>query len=323
MGKYIDFAIKYDPATDTQEDLTKRILYALIIKRIKAKKPTVIFMGGDSGEGKSFTSLRVQEILLELQGLSLKDYVEDINVFTPLEYPTKLDKLLFDKTLKKINIICMHEAREVVKAKLWHSFLNQAISDVNAMSRSIKRLCFIVISQFIRDISSDIRYTLNYYVTIHRPINRKPQLSISVMWKDDRDLEKPKLRKRPIRGYLVYPGNKYRLFQPQYLELSKPNKEIIEIFEKRDYESKAKIIRSKVDKLIQEMKSEIQPEDKKVVAMVEWYISNPENLNKIGKRIKKRWRVNDKFKEMHDLTDSEAKEFQQQLNDKMKELEMV
>lgn len=323
MGKYFDFAVDYDPDKDSGEDLTKRILYSLIIKRIKAKKPTVIFMGGDSGEGKSYSALRFQELLMELQGLDIIKHIEDINVFTPLEYPKKLDKLLFDKNLKPVNIICMHEAREIVKAKKWNTFLNQAIADVNAMSRAVKRLCFIVISQFIRDISTDIRYTLNYYITVHRPIGSKARLYISVLWKDDSDLERPKLRKRGIKGYLRYPNGSYRVYRPTYLELSKPSKELRELFNKKDFEAKAKIIRRKVEKLIGEMSIEMEVETKKVDTMVEWYISNQDNLTTIGKRYRNKWKVKPEVKIMHDLSDLEAKDFEQKLNQKMKERGMI
>ncbi len=273
----------------------------------------------NSGEGKSLTSLRFQELLLGLQGLELKDYLEDINVFTPLEYPQKLDNLLFNKDLKKINIICMHEAREIVKAKLWYTFLNQSIGDINAMSRSIKRLCIIVISQFIRDISSDIRYTLNYYMIVRRPKGKPARVYINVLWKDDRDLEKPKLRKRKLSGYLVYPDGVYRRFVPEYLELRKPDKAIVERFEFLDKESKTALIRKKTDKLIKEMQADIGQENIKVDSMVKWYLEHQENLTIIGKKQKGKWIVKKQFKDMHDLSQGETHDFEVKLNKAMRE----
>jgi predicted RNA-binding protein Jag len=323
MGKYFDFCVRYDPTTDSPQDLTNRILYSLIIKRLKAKKPVVIFMSGDSGEGKSYSALRFMQLILELQGLNIRDFMDDINVFTPLEYSQKLDRLLFDDKLKKVNVICMHEAREIVKAKQWHTFLNQAVADVNAMSRTIKRICFIIVSQFIRDISNDMRYTLNFYVNVYRPIGQKAQLSINVMWKDDRDLEKPKLRKRKIRGYIVDNKGRYRIFQPQYLEMTKPTKDIRELFDKKDFDAKTSIIRRKMEKLINEMKVEMEFENRKVEAMVNWYIDHQEDLNVIGKRIRGKWKVNPQVKVMHNLTDQETKDFEAKLTDKMKERGMV
>lgn len=340
MGKYIDFAVKYDPKTETEEDLTKKILYVLFIKRIKAKKPVVTFIGADSGEGKSYSALKLMLLLLEMQGLPFKDLIEDVNVFTPIEYPTKLNNLLFPssakryykdkindkeelerklKLLKKANVICMHEARDIVKAKNWQSFLNQAISDVNAMSRSIKRICFFVISQFIRDISTDIRYTLNYYITITRPIGKKARLSISVMWKDDRDLEKPKLRKRKIRGYIIDPKGRRKLFIPKYLELTVPPKEVTEVFEKRDFEAKAMVIRRKMDKLISNLKTELELDNTKIKTMVEWYFKNQNNLSMIGRRVRKKWKLKPEARAMHDLSDTEALQFEEMINERLKQ----
>jgi hypothetical protein len=313
-----DFVIKYDPEKDTDEDIAKKILYSVVIKRMKENKPCVIFLGGDSGEGKSWGSLRLQEMLMEIQGQKLSDYVEHMNIFTPLEYPKKIDPLLFDKKLKKANIVCLHEAREVIKAKLWQSFLTQAISDINAMSRSIKRLTVIIISQFIRDITSDMRYTLNYYMTVSRPRGRKPRLKIQVMWKDDRDLESPKLRKRRLAGYLVYPSGKYKRFIPQYFELNRPSKEITDRFEKLDIESKSAIIKNKINKLLQELESEIGGESDKVKAIVDWYMKDLNNLRLIGRRVRGKFKVHESFKNIHNLSQYELNQFQDLMTENLK-----
>lgn len=315
---FCDFVVKYNPETDSVETLTERILYSIWIKRIKANKPAVIYLGGDSGEGKSLGALRLIQLLLKIQGLDLKDYLSDINVYNPSQYPEKLDRILFDKTLKKLNIICVHEAREVVKAKLWQSFVTQAVADVNAMSRSIKRLIFIIISQFIRDITPDVRYTINYYCMVRRPKQKRSRLYIHVMWKDDRDLEKPKLRKRRLSGYLVDPEGRYTRFVPEYLELRMPDKEIVKEFEKQDREAKGVIIRNKLNRLIKEINRENQI-DTKIPAMVQYYTNNLDNLKLIGIRKRGTWRVRPEFKKMHDLNPNEAREFQEQLNKVLKE----
>lgn len=317
---FCDFVVKYDPKTEPPIELTKRILYSIIIKPIKAKKPRVIFIGGDSGEGKSFTVLRLQEILLEIQGLKLEDYIKNINVITPIEYPQKLDALLFNKEYKKVNIIGMHEAREVIKAKLWHGFLAQAIGDINAMSRTVKRLCIMIVSQFIRDITTDVRYTLHLYCKIRRPVGKRARLYINVMWKDDRDLEKPKLRKRKLSGYIVDPKGRYRRYVPQYFEMSKPRKENVQVFEKMDYDAKAAILRGKINKLIKEMKDEIGEKTKKVDVMVDWYIQHPDSIPKIGRQVRGKLKLRPQFREMHELTPSEARDFQNKINERLKEM---
>lgn len=315
-----DFIVDYDPAIDDSETVTRRILYATFLRRLKHKKPVIMFIGGDSGEGKSIAALRLQELLLEIQGLDIKEYLKDINVYTPIQYPEKLKRLLFDERLKKVNIITMHEAREIIKAKLWYNFLNQAISDINAQARSVKRLMTIIISQFIRDISSDIRYTLNYYCKVSRPLGygKKSRLTIYVLWKDDRDLEKPKLRKRFLAGYLRYPNGRMRRFVPSYLEISLPPKEVIDEFEQHDYEAKASIIKRKIDTLIKDMELELNVGNKKIDTILEYYTKNEEMIKLIGKQTRKGFSLRPDFKDMHDLTTIEAQTFSKRL---FKELE--
>jgi hypothetical protein len=320
---FCDFVIKYNPANDSMEDITERIIYAVFIKRLKARKPCIIFVGGDSGEGKSYSDIKLEEIMLKVQGLDIKNYFDDVNVYTPLEYPTKLKRILHEKSLKKVNVLCMHEAREIVKAKKWQSFLTQAVADVNAMSRSIKRLAIIITSQFIRDITNDMRYTLNYYITVRRPKGQKARLYINVLWKDDRDLEKPKLRRRKLSGYIIYPNGKRRRYIPKYLELRKPDKDLCERFEKADYEAKAMIIRQKLNKLIEEMKTEAGVMNQRIDGMVKWYLERPDELSSIGKRHKGNWKLKPEFRAMVGISVEEAEKFEEILNKEMVKKGMV
>jgi predicted RNA-binding protein Jag len=318
MGAYFDFCVKFDSETDKPEALTQRILYALFIRRIKGKKPVSVFIGGDSGEGKSETALTLQEVLLGIQGVDSLKHINDINIYTPFEYPTKMDNMLHSPELKHVNIVTIHEARAIIKAKDWHSFLNQAISDINAMSRSVKRIITIIISQFIKDIEKEVRYTITYYIKVNRPIGHKARLYISVVWKDDKDLEKPKLKKRRIRGYVIDNKGRYRMYEPEYIEIDRPSKEAIEIFEKQDKEAKSKIIRGKLEKLLKQMNIENNVQNRKVDHMIEWYIQHPENLDIIGKKIRGVWKVKPELRLIHDLTETETKDFQEKLNDRLK-----
>jgi len=314
-----DFLVKFDPAVDSSEDLTKRILYSLFVMPIKQKKPRVIFVSGDSGEGKSYAAIRLQEILCEIQGVDPIANFEAMNVFTPLEYARKLDALLHDKKLKKVNILTVHEARELIRAKNWHSFLSQAIADVNAMSRSIKRLCFIIISQFIRDIAPDIRYTLHYYVAMKRN-GSDTRMYLSRVWKDDRDLEKPRLRKRKIFGYVVYPNGKRRKIRPNYLIIRKPNPILTDMMDKLDTEAKASIIRRKLNRLVADLEMDLQGENKKIVDMVAFYIAKPDKMLGIGKVVGDQFKLDKKFKEMHDLNKVETGEFVKMLEQEMRKM---
>ena len=322
---FTDFKVKYDPDKETPQDLTKKIINSIFIRRLKNKKPAITFISGDSGEGKSYSALKLQETILEILGLDINKYLDVMNVYIPIEYPIKIQKLLYDKEYKKVNVITLHEAREVIKAKEWHSFLNQSIADINAMTRSVKRLCVFIVSQFIRDISSDIRYTLNYYIKVKRAMggNRRARLYISVVWKDDRDMDKPKLRKRRLSGIVVYPDNRHRRYTPIYLELTPPSKEVAKKFDEADFNAKSKINKGKLNKLLKEMQKDLEVKDDKIEAMVSWYVKNPDSLNMILKRRGSKISVKPYLMKMHDVNKEELKLFEEKLLTELSNKEVV
>ena len=313
----LDFYINVT-ATDTEEDIIKKIIYSLFVRPLKRKFPVTIFIGGGSGHGKSMAALKIMQLMLSIQGISLKDYIKECNVFTPFEYPTKLDALLNDKRLKKVNVMCVQEGRIVVKATNWQDFLNQAIGDVNALSRAVKRICFITISQFIKDIDKQIRYTLNYYCTAERPIKGRTKLYINKLWKDDRDLENPKLRKSKICGLLMYPDGRRVFVKPSYLEIKMPDKEIADIFDELDTASKSTILKGKMEEILKRMRKETGfTENNKVPALLDFYLKKPENLNLIGTRRAGKFKFNKEFLKMHDLSKQEIKEFETGIREKL------
>lgn len=319
MGKYIDFVVDYN---SDPEILGRSIIRNLTCNRLKAKKPCIIFLTGDSGEGKSFSGLKIIDIVCEEFGLNTIDILDDAVVYTPLEYVRKLDNCLFYKKnerrdLKDLRVIMIDEAREVIRARLWYTFINQAISDCNAMSRTVKPIVLLVVSQFIKDVDSSVRYTITYYGKCARPLQGRTQFSLERVWKDDYDLDRPKLRKRPVKGYLRN-NNAYSLFKPRF-EVALPRKDIIEKYEKQNFESKSKILRKKIETTLMMLEKEIGHEFDKVKALVDYYINNPEQLQLIKDSKYKKFRLKKEFKDMHELTNIEIQEFQQRLLEKLAE----
>lgn len=329
-----DFIIRYNPYKgEGEKDVTRKLFYTLIIKRIKSKKPTVWFIGGDSGEGKSSTGLTVQNILCEAMGIKLIDVLEHMNVLHPIEYPEKLDNLLYsnDKVIKKLPFLCIHEARTVVRSRDWNTMLSTLISDVNAMSRAIKPMCTIIISQFIRDITTDVRYTLTYYSTISRPLQKDyGNLRIYKLYKDDRDLEKPKLKKRFLQGYIM--KAKHKNADPmnesdwervwtilKSIKLHRPPKDVYEKFEELDREGKTQQIRNKVNKMIDHMKMELGHEDNKVSKIAEHYTKDVVTLSSVSKKVRGKWKLEPKVKDMHGLDKKEIKVLEAEINEKVKQ----
>jgi hypothetical protein len=300
-----DFRIKHDFDTEKDENLIKKIIYNLTLKRLKGHKPCIIGIFGKSSEGKSYAGLRIQEILAELNGFNLKENLEVANVFLPIEYPEKINKLLNDEKYKKVCVICMHEARTVISAKLWFDFVTQAIADINAVHRRIKPLVVIIISQSINDITKEMRTTLDYYIKATRPINDRTRLKIYSFWEDDTDIANIKLRKRKIKGIIVNPDGSMRKFRPMYWELRKPSKEIAKAFDKIDLLSKKEIFQKRIKDMVSKMKMDLNLPEKKIDNIVDFYMQNPNNLLTIIEKRQGKIRIKKDVMDFHDLNKNE------------------
>lgn len=319
MSVYPNFRIVYNPDVDTSYEISRRIAYSLTVKRLKSNKPCVMFICGASGEGKSLAAITWEELILTMQGVDIREVFDDINIYTPLEYPTKIRAILNEPRLKDVNVVCIHEAREVIRAKNWQSFLTQAIADINALSRSIKPLCIIIVSQSIRDITSDVRYTINYYMPVKRHGGNPSRLSLYSMWTDDRNMDKIQLRKKRVWGYLKYPDGRQRPFYPLYFELNMPPRDLVQRFNKSDTDAKTHIINKKMNKLLSQLKAEFGEGSLKVDEMVKYYSENMERMLIVGKMFRGTFRLKDNIRKMHELTELEEKEFGSKLENAAKE----
>lgn len=313
MGKFIDFIIDYN---NDPKVMGKQILQNITVNRLKAKKPCIIFIGGDSGEGKSCLGLKIVDVVNKYYGIKTAEVLNDCVVYLPIEYLTKLDNCLHWKKnkredLKNLHVIMIDEAREVVRARDWYTFLNRAISDCNAMSRRIKPLVLIIISQFIKDIDREIRYTLSFYVECQRPLTGRTRVSFERIWKNTYDLERPKLCKRPLVGF-IKDGKNYSKFYPRF-EANLPPKEIFNRYDEENFKAKSRILRKRIEETIRKMEKQVNIFSK-VDSLVKFYIEHPDQIMKIlDPKYKKGFRIRKDFKDMHDITKTELEEFEKRI----------
>lgn len=322
MGKYIDFIIDYN---EDPKIMGTQILQHITVNRLKANKPCIIFIGGDSGEGKSSFGLKIVDAVNVEYGIDTYDTLNDSVVYLPVQYLNKLDNCLHWKQhgrpdLKDLHVLMIDEAREVVRARDWYTFINRAIADCNAMSRRIKPLVLIVISQFIKDIDSAIRYTLSFYAECQRPLTGRTRVNLERVWKNTYDLERPRLCKRPLVGY-VKEGNTMSKFYPRF-QANMPDRKIWNKYDDENFNAKSKILRKRIEETINKMQKQVNIFDK-VASLVDFYIKNPDQLTTIIDPRYKKFRLRKQFKEMHEITRIEQVEFEKRLQEKLQEKGML
>jgi len=318
---YIDFVVDYNRSSEEQ---AMEILFHLIINRINANKPTVIYVVGQSGEGKSYTVINIIDRLMKKLGLDFNKHLNDIIVYTPFDYGSKIKALLFDKALKKIPFIMLDEAREVIDAKSWQSFVNRAIAHINATSRGVKPLVIFIVSQSPTDIDKAVRLTLTYYCKCQRPLDKPVNFSMYKLYIDDSDLESPKIRKRLVRGLVRKGKGKSFLFFPKF-KFRKARKEIIKKYEEMQREEKITIINQQLETLMRGLEKKKENIFKKVDEAVKYYMEHPEAQTLILRRTRRTGRI--KFREdlrkMMGFTSEESKMFEDKFKKELEEKGVV
>lgn len=322
MGRYIDFKINYN---SDPKIMGREILQHITVNRLEAKKPCTIFISGDSGEGKSSLGLKILSAVNDYYNIDTFETLHDSIVYLPTQYMTKFDNIVHWKMnnrldLKDAHVLIVDEAREVMAAKDWHTFVNRAIASCTVLSRRIKRMVFIIISQFITDIDSDMRHTLSFYAECMRPLSGRTRVTIERVWKNTFDLERPRLCKRPLVGWIANDGSMSK-FYPHF-ESIMPEKKIFEKYDNESFKAKSKILKMRLEETIRRMEKHINIYDK-VENLVDFYIKNPGQLTTIVDPHYKIFRLRKQFKDMHDLTRTEQSEFQKRLEEKLKEKGML
>lgn len=315
MGRKIDFVLQY---TEDKDAMAQAIIKSLFVEEVKDNKPCIIMFAGDSGTGKSHDSLNIAKRILRHEGLELKDFVNDVCIYTPLEYPTKMKALLEEQRLKKVIVMIIDEAREVVKASDWQSFVNITIADINATFRRIKPMIIIVNTQFIKDIDPKIRRTLTFYGECFRYRRHKAMMRLYKLWKDTYDLDNPKLKKRRIRGIVIKNGKRI-IYSPKHLTFDRVDKETIDKYEEASYHAKKELINYKLQKLIDSMQREYKGLYTKVNAAVDYYSGDNRLYETVLERHRGKLRVNKNVQAFMGFDKEQVLEFQNKLIKRLSE----
>jgi len=305
----IDFVIK---TTADVDKIAALIFHRLFLTRVKGNKPCIVLITGQSGEGKSYSGLKVIEQMFEVEGVDVTPYIEDIVVMNPLQYSEKLNALLYDKRLKKIKVMQIDEARAVVGSDKWNSFINQTIAHVNAMSRAIKPLIVIIVTQSIKDVDPATRRTINYEIKCRRRGSNPVEAEVYKYWIDDHNPEHPVLRKRKVYGIIERNGESIRT-QPRFI-LKRASQPILDVYEKLMIEGKQALLDNKLKKLTDEMKKDIETGTfSRVEEITEYLLKNKDMLNDWATFKRNKWKIKPDRANMLNLTRPQVIELEKRL----------
>jgi len=307
MGKYIDFII---PECHSNEDLGTTIIEHITVNRIKNKKPCFMYITGESGEGKSYTGMAINKIITESYDLDFRDTMDHSIVYTPLEYSSKIKSLLYDPHLRKLHVIMIDEARDLLSSKTWYDFINRTINDINNQHRGVKPLVVIVISQDLTDIDRATRKTIQYRVKCSRPMGKNTRIKIKRFWKDERNIDQIKIRERSLRGYMKKDtGITKKVFLGD-LVVKLPNKEICKHYDHNSFQMKSEILKRKIEEIEKRISKELYGNYDKIGQLIEYYSKNDQLRSMITIRKGANYHIRSDFKQIHDLTPQELKDFE-------------
>lgn len=314
---------QYDYVVHQKDEQTKittidRLEYAFL-ERNRCKKNTLVVHTGLSSEGKSTASLNIVDKILEKNGYNFLDYMDDIIVYTPFEFPQKFNNILYEERLKNIPFLVVDDARFVISAKKWQSFLNQAISEVLSVSRAKKALTIFFNTQFLKDLDKDIRLLLNFWGECTRPLHQPTKVKYTTFYHDTRDPENIKVRKRKMKGLLVLADGRRIVDMPSNFIFSKLRPELLHLYEKKSFEAKGTLIKKRTEAMLEEMKKELGLSNR-IDALVEFY-SKPERAEELTLFFDYKYRkvrVKEEAYNILGLTSEEAQEFQRRVESKLK-----
>ena len=243
-------------AIDSIEDL---FIYQTIIKPALQRKIVILFVEGQSGEGKSMTCLslawRIEELFKRIRGLNYEyDPIKQV-VYVPLEYNEKVEAWLKEPYLT----LMIDELRFLLPKQKWYSLLNQSLAEANATLRAIKvENCgyggvLIYNSQDIGDITKDARKTINFDIHVRRDDYSRVFLRFYEFWYDRSNVEKPIMRLRRVA--MEYGGHIFLVSTASTITL--PPTPIRRTFEEYSVEAKSKILKRKREIILKELKREL------------------------------------------------------------------
>jgi len=154
---------------------------------------------------------------------------------------------------------------------------------------------------------------------VTRTYNKPARAKIYKFYVNERDLEKPKLQKKLVRGYIDYNDNK-ELIELKDIEFPKVRDEVWDLYKVDMIDSKSKLLEAEFDKLAKHLLEKNNDQTKqRIEALAKYLWSNKYILSNFAKFAKKKWSLKGDFLTAFNVTELERKDIEKLLQAKVKE----
>jgi ABC-type dipeptide/oligopeptide/nickel transport system ATPase component len=284
----------------------EELIRHVVESRFRQKKNTFIAICGGVGEGKSYTALRLAEIIQP--DFNVKEQV--------VYYPQQFLQVIENARSKGYRVVVLDEAHTTVPARLWYSFTNLAVSLVASTFRQLKSLVVIIVAPNINWVEKSIREMMNYYGVVLRKEGSPAYLKLYEVGFNYFDLtdQNPYLK----RITFAYNG---RPFKVNVLEVKKPSDKIIQDYEEVATEFKKKLIEKQLQEVVKKIEKATEVQFKNIDEIINALIENQKLLFSLTKKRKEGLKLRKtEVKKLFKLSDVEIEELEQKLAEKVKEL---
>jgi hypothetical protein len=287
----------------------EELIRHIVESRFRQKKCTFIAICGGVGEGKSYTALRIAEIIQP--DFNVKEQV--------VYYPQQFLQVIENARSKGYKVVVLDEAHTTVPARLWYTFTNLAVSLVASTFRQLKSLVVIIVAPNINWIEKSLREMVNFYGVVFRKEGSPAYLKLYEIGFNYFDLtdQNPYLKKITF----AYNGRPYKL---NVLEVGVPSERIIQEYEQVASEFKKQLIQKQLQEVVRKIEKATEVSFKNIDEIVNALIENQKLLFSLVKKRKEGIKLKkEEVKRLFKLTEAEIKELEQKLFEKMKELKWL
>ncbi len=206
----------------------------IINNHLKNKKNIFIMICGGSGEGKSYTALKIAEIIQP-----------DFNPAIQIAYfAWQFLKVIENAKKKKYKVIILDEAHTTIPATKWFDYVNKAVHYVTTTFRQLHTLCVLIVTPNIKLIDKRLREICNYYAVAWRPTNYV-FIDFYKIYFNYYDLHNPEPK---LNRIICKVGDK--LVRIRRIKIKAPSKKLRKRYEKYSKIYKSDILRSKLEEIM-------------------------------------------------------------------------